>query len=366
MSLTENAEVAPGRRTSTTLIDTDVHEEFRSLEELYPYLEPVWRHHLTDPGWIWAGVADNGAYLAPIEAGRHEWMRADGTTEASDFEATSRHLFETEGVTTAILNGFMHFSRMTRDVEFGAALASAYNDWQIEAWLERDPRYRGSVHVHAGLPDLAAREIDRVAEHPGVVQVFLPLDSRQYGDPFYAPIFEAAVRNELPVTLHFGSPTETAIGHPRYFIEWHTLAPPQASMCQLTSILFNGLFDKYEGLKIVLLEAGVSWLPWYMRRADQQYRELRANTPWVKRLPSEHIRDHVRMSTQPMTEVNAQQFTRMVAETGTEHVYMFATDYPHYDADSASILAGLGDELRERIFFRNAVETFPRLAGVTV
>ena len=49
-----------------------------------------------------------------------------------------------------------------------------------------------------------------------------------------------------------------------------------------------------------MLEAGVFWVPWLMRRLDIHYREFRSEIPWVKRLPSEHIRDNVRFATQPI------------------------------------------------------------------
>ena len=43
---------------------------------------------------------------------------------------------------------------------------------------------------------------------------------------------------------------------------------------------------------------------------------------------------------------------------------MFATDYPHFDADSADVLAGLPEALRNRIRYQNALDTYPRLRGI--
>src|ERR1700749_2882175 len=100
--------------------------------------------------------------------------------------------------------------------------------------------------------------------------------------------------------MHHGAHTQTALGHPRNFAEWDMLAAPQTGASQVLSIVCNGLFDKHPTLKLVLLETGVAWLPWFMWRLDQQFREFRKEIPWVKRLPSEHIRESVRLSTQPM------------------------------------------------------------------
>jgi predicted TIM-barrel fold metal-dependent hydrolase len=354
-----DAAVEPGAQPKTLLIDTDVHEYYRSIKDLSPYLDPVWR-----------GQSPNlmGGMSYPIfdSFARQEWILDDGTM-GTDLDRMREHLFEDEGVSIGILNGFFHVSSFETGWEYATALASAYNDWQVEHWLEKEPRLRGSVHVVANDPVVAAREIDRVAAHPQIVQVFLPLATdREYGDPFYRPIYEAAVRNGLVVTLHHGARTKTVLGYPRYHFEWHCLAAPQACTNQLLSFIANGTFEALPELRIVFLETGVAWLPWFMWRADQQYKELRHEIPWVKRLPSEHIRDNVRVSTQPMSDISPQQFLKLVEMADSDRVHLFATDYPHYDADSPSIaLPGvLPADLRDRLRFKNALETFPRLAGL--
>jgi predicted TIM-barrel fold metal-dependent hydrolase len=354
------------RATARMLIDTDVHEMFRSVADLKPYVARRWQHMFGSEDYWWRGSPESGLpYAAPISKGRREWILEDGNA-GWDPAALARHLFVDEGVTLAILNGGFRISAMPCDHEFAVAIASAYNDWGREFWLDSDPRLRGSVHVIAHLPELAAKEIDRVAKDPRIVQVFLPLvNDRQYGDPFYRPIFEAAVRNDLVVALHHGSSSQPAIPTPRQYIEWHTNAPPQIGACQLTSMICNGLFDKFPDLKVMFLETGVSWVPSLMWRLDQQYREVRDSIPWVKRMPSDHIREQVRFSTQPITEVTAKQFAQLTEMSATERVWMFSTDYPHYDADSVVVLDGLPPDLRRRLEYQNALESYPRLSDLS-
>jgi predicted TIM-barrel fold metal-dependent hydrolase len=347
----------------TAVIDVDVHEQFQSVKDLLPYLDPHWQRYIVQ--YNWSGMPKESPYGVPAPGGntRLDWKPDGGVVRASTVELMREQLLEGEGVSLAILNGMFHLSSLSGWFEFAAALASAYNDWQIEHWLEREPRLRGSVHVTANDPAGAAREIDRVAAHPQIVQVFLPtVTDRQYGDPFYRPIFEAAARNDLVVTLHHGSETRTALGYPRYFIEWHS-AIPHANMCQLTSLVFNGLFDALPELKVVVLETGGTWIPHYMWRLDQQYRGLRLEVPWVKRLPSEHIRDNVRVATQPFDELSKTHFEQLIDMMGSDEMLMVSTDYPHFDADSPTknLPAGLSDDLLQKIRFRNALATYPRL-----
>jgi uncharacterized protein len=347
---------------ATTLVDTDVHEGIASLGLLSDYLSPHWQRYLNG-GWM-GPPATPYAPQVPNKAGsRLEWELEDGTAGTS-IEAMRKQLFEGEGVSIAILNGFFHVGSMRVQDEFAVALASAYNDWQIENWLDRDDRLRGSVHVAAQDPQAAVREIDRVATHPQIVQVFLPtVTDRGYGHPSFFPIYEAAVRNDLAVTFHHCSATETVLGMPHHYIEWHTAAAPQAAQGQIISMIMGGVFDKFPELMAIFLETGVAWVPWLMWRMDHNHREARSEVPWVKRTPSAHMRDHVRIATQPLADITAGQFKQLVEMSESERMFVFATDYPHYDSDSASAaLPGtLPEDLRQRVRYKNAFESFPRL-----
>jgi uncharacterized protein len=342
------------------VVDTDVHEAMPSIEEILPYLDARWHPHVTRFGW--ERVEPRYPYgWAPV---RMDAQPPRGGPAGSDLSLMRAQLFDELGVSVAILNGFFHVSAMQGWYEFASALASAYNDWQIERWLDPEPRLRGSVHVVAHDTEAAVREIDRVGPHPQIVQVFLPtVVDRQYGDPRYRPIFEAAARHQLVVALHHGEHTKTVLGYPRHFIEWHT-ALPQANMCQLTSLVCNGVFDQLPDLKVVVLEASFSWLPHFMWRLDQQYKELRSEIPWVRRLPSGWIRENVRVATQPMETIPARHFTDLIDQMGSDRMLLFASDYPHYDTDSPErgLPAGLSPELSRRILSLNAIDTYSRLS----
>ena len=104
-----------------------------------------------------------------------------------------------------------------------AAMASAVNDWLIAEWLVQEPRLRASLVVPTRVPEMGAAEIDRLGDHPGFVQVLLPVRSEApYGNRRYLPIFEAAVRHNLSVSLQFGGAPGTrrpGSGWPSYYIE---------------------------------------------------------------------------------------------------------------------------------------------------
>jgi uncharacterized protein len=287
-------------------------------------------------------------YASASKSVRQDWIKP-GERPGASLDTMREFLFDNAGVSLGILCGVYHASGAAGNFELWAALASAYNDWQIEHWLDPEPRLRGSVHVVADDPEGAAREIDRVAKHPQIVQVHMPtVTDRQYGDPRYRPIWEAAVRNDLVISFHHSAMTQTVLGYPRYFIEWHMTVAPHAAQTQIISLMCSGVFDKYPQLKAVFLEAGMGWLTWYFRRLDQQYKELRVEVPWVKHLPSHYLRENIRLSTQPMGDVTPGQFKEMIESVGGERIVMYSSDFPHYDGDNADVVfpKTLPDELR--------------------
>ncbi|WCB93352.1 hypothetical protein DSM104299_02065 [Baekduia alba] len=364
MSTVENPGSAAGagpEATSTRVVDVDVHEGYTSVRDLVPYLPDKWKKFITE--YRWNGPPNPLPYGVPSPGGgtRMDWVPPEGTPMGSDIDALRRQLFDGEGVSVAILNGDFRISTLQGWYEFAVAAASAYNDWQIAHWLEPEPRLRGSIHVVAHDPASAAREIDRLGGHPQIAQVFLPaVNDREYGDPRYRPIFEAAVRNNLPVTLHHSGFTRTAIGYPRYFMEWHVAAIPQTMMCQMASLICNGVFDALPTLKVVMLETGITWIPHFMWRMDLHYRELRSEIPWVKRLPSEILRESLAVGTQPIEDLTKAEFMQLLDQMGTDRMLMFATDYPHWDADSPTrgLPPGVPDEIRHNILSGNADRVF--------
>src|SRR5690606_1865503 len=124
----------------------------------------------------------------------------------------------------------------------------------------------GSIVVAAQDPTSAAREIDRVGQHPGMVQVAMAVHApyRGYGEKFYDPIWEAAVRNNLVVCFHVSLPIglfqANATGAAKHFIELQTTnsLPYQA---QLVNMVFGGVFEKFPELKVVFVEGGFTWVP---------------------------------------------------------------------------------------------------------
>ena len=111
---------------------------------------------------------------------------------------------------------------------------------------------------------------------------------------------------------------------------------------------------------MVITEGGFAWLPDVLWRLDKNVRGLRDEVPWIKRLPSEYVFDHVRFTTQPLAEPRRRPHLHALCEmVQAERTLMFSSDYPHWDFDDPTLaLQSLPPEILQRVRVENALETF--------
>jgi predicted TIM-barrel fold metal-dependent hydrolase len=353
VTATDRVTVPAPRATREPVIDADVHEMLASAEQLLPYLPAQW-HRYVKSGWTYPFFF---TYGYPTDAG---FARLDAVPRVgpagSDYGLMREQLLEEHTVEVAILTSLFFPGDMRVQTEFGNALASAYNDWVTETWLARDSRFRGSICVNASDPEAAAREIDRVGDRPEYIQVILGPMNRGYGEPRFAPILAAAARHDLAVAIHGSARAETAIGYPELLSEWRVLGPPQHHQAQLVSLVFHGAFERHPSLRVVFVEGGWSWLPHVLWRMDENYRALRIEMPWLKRMPREYVLEHVRFTTQPMESLTAEQLMQLLDHIGSDEILLFSSDYPHWDFDASSrvLPSGMPKATVRKIQYENA------------
>ena len=189
-----------------------------------------------------------------------------------------------------------------------AELARATNDWQREQWLGADERLCGSILVGPRDADLAAAEIHRVGEDQRIARIVLAFPPVLLGDRSLRPLFAAAEELELPVSFQAGgafagsNPGPAAVGHPTTLFEYR-VDSPYAVIPHLVSILCEGLFDRFPGLKLIFSGFGIGWLPSVLWRLDADYASGAVDLPrGLSRLPSESVHQHVAFTTRSIEQ----------------------------------------------------------------
>jgi predicted TIM-barrel fold metal-dependent hydrolase len=357
MTLTSTDRPAQAR-TKLAVIDCDIHPYVPSEATLSKYMSARWRAHHETYGQ--RGYSGLWYPFFNQNAARADAWPPTGGPPGSDLPFLQRQLLDQWELEAGVMLPLMGTARQL-NLEYAAARARAVNEWQVAEWCEPEPRLRGSIVLPAEAPDLAVQEIERCAGNAHFVQVELEARTlHPLGKRYYWPIYEAACKHDLPIGIHFGVmsgwPLSSGGGHPSYYVEYH-VGQLTSFQDQVASFVFEGVFDRFPTLKIVLVEGGFGWLPPLMWRMDRAYQKLRSEVPDLKRLPSEYVRDHVWFTTQPVEEPETRgEMEQLLRDLDMDDKIMFATDYPHWDFDApdAAIPAWLPLERRRAIMAENA------------
>jgi predicted TIM-barrel fold metal-dependent hydrolase len=341
------------------VIDCDLHNSVPSVEALFPYLSEHWREYIRTSAF--KGPVDT-AYPPRASTTVGPGVSVpDGKPAGSSLELIQKDVLDPWGVEIGILNCAYAVDSL-HNPDTAAAMSAAVNDWLVAEWLEKDRRLRASIVVSPRIPEMAAREIDRVGDHPGFVQVLLPVRSEApYGNRRYLPIFEAAARHDLVVSLQFGgSPGNppTGSGWPSYYIEEY-VGMAQIFQTQVLNLVVEGVFDRFADLRVALIEGGWTWLPSLMWRIDKDWKGLRREVPWNTQVPSAYIRERIKLSLQPMdAPPETAHLLQVIDQLGSDDLLMFSTDYPHWHfeprAPDQALPVGLSDSTRRKILGDNA------------
>jgi predicted TIM-barrel fold metal-dependent hydrolase len=250
--------------------------------------------------------------------------------------------------------------------EYAAALARAYNAWMVEEWTSRGQGLLGCIVACPQDPADSVREIERYADDPGIVGIYLPCAGLEplWGHQKYRPLFAAAEAADLPVVLHsvtVVSPVYPFNNH-GYQTELgrHATSHTFSVIANLVDMVTMGVMVRYPRLRIAVTEAGISWMPFLMNRLDKEYLERRREVPYLTERPSHYLRE-VFVATQPIEEPERlSDIVTLVELYRGENRTMFASDWPHHDFDHPAKLnqVPFPDEVKRKIFGTNALELF--------
>ncbi|MEM7023007.1 MAG: amidohydrolase family protein [Pseudomonadota bacterium] len=337
-----------------SIIDSDVHPTVVTIGEMRPYLSKRWWSYLNSYGpRPKHGFAQGDPYpkAAPRAARRDAWT-PEGKFPGSDLDYMRQHYLDAYDVEYGILSPLQPTGQGDSNPEFSEVMCRAINDWQRDKWTRPEQRLKASIVIPYEDAAASVAEIERCADDRDFSQILLfARTSEPIGSRRYWPILEKAVEVGLPVAMHvfgYGGHAGTGGGWPSYYLEEMT---SHATACQagIVSLAMNGVFERFPGLKVIMIEGGFGWLASLMWRLDTQWARHREEVPHVTRPPSESLRQGLWISTQPMEEPERARHLLDVMEWIGWDRLLIATDYPHWDFDDPSQALPRSLDLEKRL-----------------
>ncbi|MCD4533057.1 amidohydrolase [Nocardioides sp. cx-169] len=210
-----------------------------------------------------------------------------------------------------------------KDKELGLACIRAWNDFHIDEWCASAPgRYVPLAILPLWDVQASVEELRRVASK-GVRTVSfpdspVPLGMPSFHSDHWDPLWAVFEETGIPVSLHFGSgsfvpgfsASASALAKGGAFKsvsermdlgEAKDEAPTAVSfalyatnlMWTTVDLIFSGKLQKFPGLKFMLAEGGIGWMPYIAERADAVWERHRYYQPIdFDQRPSELLRKH--------------------------------------------------------------------------
>lgn len=314
----------------------------RRNTSLYPGDQP-WDSQLFDDIPLPVGYEPSMSPAAQVDV----WTRA-----LDDYDIEKAVLFPTG----------THIAQKLQEPEFCVAVCRAANSLFSKEFTTDRLRPVGVLPIRD--VKQAVREMQRGVEELGLIGFEISTTGLPFGmgDPYYDPLYEAARKLDTRILIHGTRHWGHEVGGQilRTFAEMHAYAFPAAMMLQFTSVMCQGVTERFPGVKIAFLEIGATWLPYYLDRLDEHWHKRRFDMPNLKRKPSEAFRDStIKIS----IEADETLLPQTVEFAGAEHLF-YATDIPHWDCEFPENLEQmrrtntLSEDAKRKILYSNAKEFY--------
>jgi len=277
---------------------------------------------------------DGAESALPIAQAEKPWEAANRPGEFDPVERLKD--MDTDGVEAEVLYSDVEAGISFNGMEDGGRIAAfrAFNDAALE-FASHDPKRLLVVYLIPIVDiDEATSEVERLARQDARA-FMLPLYPTDLGlppyfDPSYDRLWAAIQETGISISQHVGA--NDALWH---ILRYDTTPakgifqslPPMFMSEVLANWIVGGVFERFPKLGVVLVEAGLGWIPYFLERLDT----MKTRHGWdhygmLKELPSTYFKRNMMATFEEDTYGVSQRH-----HLGIENL-MWATDYPHPDS----------------------------------
>jgi uncharacterized protein len=229
------------------------------------------------------------------------------------------------------------------DLELCYAAASAHNRMMTD-FCSVDARLLATAYVP--LEDFErSKTVASEAIRLGARALMIPSVCPRRHSPSHValdPIWAMAQEAGIPILFHVGGeeklnpvykenglpPVPDFHGGDDNFTSVSYMPIPGSAMQTLATLIFDGVFDRFENLKWGAIELGAAWVPGWMRSMDSAAHAFSRNEERLRKLsakPSEIVQRQLRVTPYPHEDA------AWIIRNAGESVCLFSSDYPHVE-----------------------------------
>jgi predicted TIM-barrel fold metal-dependent hydrolase len=283
--------------------------------------------------------------------------------------------FSSQLVFNTFHNRRLHDWEHGDDVDFAYGAAAAHNRGMVE-FCSVDSRLLPSCYVPLADFDRAARAADEAIAMGAAALLVASGCPRRHSPSHVAldPVWARAEEARLPIVFHVGGTSELIDGSyfdnglpvPKDFhggeenfrsVDYMGIPGPPAQT--LATMIFDGVLDRFPGLRFGVIEQGAIWLPSWMRQMESAFDAFARHEERLQSLslrPSEYVRRQVRATPYPTEDVG------WIVEQAGPEVVLFSSDYPHVEGGRKPIerfestLGDAPEDIRRRFYSHNFLD----------
>ena len=264
---------------------------------------------------------------------------------ASDPQARLRDM-DALGVDQALLfpTYFAEYFHLVENPDVAHALARAYNDWVLDFSKTAPERLVPVAVLPQQSVAMAIKEVRRIAAAGFRAAMVRPVYSGGHfpSDDLFLPLWEALESAGLVVCIHpSAGPAAPEMDSNSSFVERVSanlglghpvaefIAPAMDNATLLVSMMFNGLLERFPGLKVQFSHSGTAWLPTALEKAEGYLWLTRQEEP-VSLDPEAVFHNRATLVTFSACDGSVRRMPSLFEKTGA-----WSSRYPNHDASSA-------------------------------
>ena len=283
--------------------------------------------------------------------------------------------FSSQLVFNTFHNSRLHAWEHGSDLDLAYGVAAAHNRGMLE-FCAGDPRLLASCYVPlADFDRAAATAADAIAA--GAAALLIASGCPAGHSPSHDaldPVWAQAQDAGIPIVFHVGGTGELL--DPNYFVNGRPIPPdfhggeenfrsvdymaiPGPPAQTLATMIFDGVFDRFPGLRVGVIEQGAIWVPSWMRQMESAFDAFARHEERLQALtlrPSEYVRRQIRFTPYPTEDVG------WIVEQAGPEVCLFSSDYPHVEGGRRPLerfeasLGDASDDVRRRFYCDNFLD----------